>query len=37
VRVAPVACSDLILPVKPFWFFGNMGNRAGKCNEHFPA
>jgi hypothetical protein len=24
-----VRCSDLILPVKPFWFFDNMGNRAG--------
>jgi hypothetical protein len=24
-----VACSDLILPVKPFWFFDNMSNRAG--------
>jgi hypothetical protein len=28
-----VACTDLILPVKPCWFFDNMGKSGGECTH----
>jgi hypothetical protein len=31
-----VACSDLILPVKPFWFLIIIWATGGECNEHSP-
>jgi hypothetical protein len=33
---AAVACSDLILPVKPFWFLIIIWATGGECNEHSP-
>jgi hypothetical protein len=36
-RAVAVGSSALMLPVKPFWFFGNMGKSGGEVLSHLPA